>query len=73
MEGGIASNNLGSIQDPDLRFEIYLGWLSVRENNPSADPQVFAQRRDISIDDLNLIVREFRSYDPDGSRWGKLQ
>ncbi len=70
MDNGIESGNLGVISDPDFRFEIYLDWKSVLENEPDFDPQTFAKNKKIPFESLGEIVREFKSYDPKGERWG---
>jgi hypothetical protein len=73
MEGGIESGHSGQISDPDFRFELYLDWLSIRENEPSYRPQEFAKNKGIPFESLGMLVREFQSYDPTGERWGKLK
>lgn len=74
MDGGIAIPSGGNnVIDPDLRLEIYRDWVSLRQEDENYDPEFFAKCKGITNEDLESIVREFKSYDPKGERWGKIK
>jgi len=71
MDCGIPTTNSGRTNDPDFRFEIYRDWKSIYRRYPNYDREEFCKEKGLSPDELGEIMREFQSYDPDGSRWGK--
>ena len=69
-DNGIASQVGGTMQDPDERFQIYKDWRSVVKESPYVGAERFCRNKGINQTILEAIVREFRSYDPTGERWG---
>ena len=67
---GIAPIASGHIQDPDLRLQIYMDFRSLRKKEPDYTVQQFCEGKEITLTILEEIVREFKSYDPTGERWG---
>lgn len=66
----MGADNLGVLADSDFRFEIYKNWKSITSREPNYDPKVFCEDKEIPFESLGKIIREFDSYDKDGSRWG---
>lgn len=70
MDNGIEQGFLPAMNNQQFRLQLYQDWIACYNDGDTAEE--FRANKGISAKDHESIVREFKSLDPNGGKWGKL-
>lgn len=70
MDNGIEQGFLPSLGSQEFRLQLYQDWVAC--NNRGTTSEEFVENKGLKPEDFESIVREFKSLDPNGEKWGKL-
>ena len=67
-EGGVEQGFWKSMDSQGYRLQLYTDWIACKGRGLL--PEKFIHYKGIQSEDFTSIIKEFRSLDPDGSKWG---